>query len=70
MEKKRKEAYELASALAGLLLVALTLITIAFILLAPVIIPLFTGDEFTPALDALCVGLSARSCSRSSCCSG
>ena len=37
---------------------ALTLITIAFIFLAPVIIPLFTGDEFTPALDALCVGLS------------
>ena len=30
-EKKRKEAYQLASALAGLLLVALTLITIAFI---------------------------------------
>jgi putative peptidoglycan lipid II flippase len=57
-QKKKREAYQLASALAGLLLVALTLITIAFILLAPVIIPLFTGAEFTPALDALCVGLS------------
>ncbi len=57
-QKKKREAYALASALAGLLLVALTLITIAFIFLAPVIIPLFTGDEFTPALDALCVGLS------------
>jgi putative peptidoglycan lipid II flippase len=57
-QKKKREAYQLASALAGLLLVALTLITIAFIFLAPVIIPLFTGDEFTPALDALCVGLS------------
>ena len=29
-----------------------------FILIAPLIIPLFTGDEFTPALDDLCVGLS------------
>ena len=56
--KKRREAYQLASALAGLLLVGLTLITIAFILLAPVLVPLVTGDEFTPALDALCVGLS------------
>ncbi len=56
--KKRREAYQLASALAGLLLVGLTLITLAFILLAPVLIPLFTGDEFTPALDALGVGLS------------
>jgi putative peptidoglycan lipid II flippase len=57
-QKKKREAYQLASALAGLLLVALTLITIGFILLAPEIIPLFTGDEFTPALDDLCVGLS------------
>ena len=56
--KKRREAYQLASALAGLLLVGLTLITIAFILLAPVLVPLVTGDEFTAALDALCVGLS------------
>ena len=29
-----------------------------FILIAPWLIPLFTGDEFTPALDALTVGLS------------
>ncbi|HEY6887510.1 MAG TPA: murein biosynthesis integral membrane protein MurJ [Solirubrobacter sp.] len=57
-EKKKREAYQLAAALAGLLLVGLTLITIAFILLAPVIIPPFTGDEFTPALDDLCIGLS------------
>jgi len=56
--KKRREAFQLASALAGLLLVGLTLITLAFILLAPTIIPVFTGDEFTPALDALAVGLS------------
>ena len=56
--KKRREAYQLASALAGLLLVGLTLITLGFILIAPWLIPLFTGDEFTPALDALAVGLS------------
>src|SRR3954462_3885150 len=57
-QKKRKEAYELAAALAGLLLVGLTVITVVFILLAPVLIPPFTGDEFTPALDMLCIGLS------------
>jgi putative peptidoglycan lipid II flippase len=56
--KRRKEAYQLASALAGLLLVALGLISLLFILLAPTIIPFFTGDNFTPALDDLCVGLS------------
>jgi putative peptidoglycan lipid II flippase len=56
--KRRKEAYQLASALAGLLLVALGLIALLFIFLAPVIIPVFTGDDFTPALDDLCVGLS------------
>jgi putative peptidoglycan lipid II flippase len=56
--KKRKEAYQLASALAGLLLVALTLISLVFILLAPAIIPIFTGDDFTPALDDLAVVLS------------
>ena len=45
-------------ALAGLLLVALGALTLVFILLAPVIMPLFTGDESTPALDDLTVGLS------------
>src|SRR5215211_2728195 len=45
--KRRREAFQLAAALAGLLLVALTLITIVFILLAPAIVPLFTGDEST-----------------------
>ena len=56
--KRRREALQLASALAGLLLVALTALTLAFILIAPVLMPLFTGDESTPALDALTVGLS------------
>ena len=56
--KRRREALQLASALAGLLLVALGALTLAFILLAPVLMPLFTGDESTPALDDLTVGLS------------
>jgi putative peptidoglycan lipid II flippase len=56
--KRRREAYQLAAALAGLLLVGLTVVTLAFILAAPALIPVFTGDEFTPALDALAVGLS------------
>jgi putative peptidoglycan lipid II flippase len=56
--KRRKEAYQLASALAGLILVALGAVTLIFIALAPVIIPLFTGDKFTPELNDLCVGLS------------
>ena len=54
----REDAIHAASAMAGLLLVALTLITLAFIALAPVIMPLVTGDEFTAQLDALTVGLS------------
>jgi putative peptidoglycan lipid II flippase len=56
--KRRREALQLASALAGLLLVALGTLTLAFIALAPVLMPLFTGDESTPALDDLTVGLS------------
>ncbi len=56
--KRRREALQLASALAGALLVALGTLTLAFILLAPVLMPLFTGDESTPALDDLTVGLS------------
>jgi putative peptidoglycan lipid II flippase len=56
--KRRKEALQLASALAGLLLVVLGAISLLFIWLAPVVIPVFTGDEFTDELDALTVGLS------------
>ena len=33
-------------------------ITIVFILIAPFLMPLFTGDTFTPELDDLTVGLS------------
>jgi putative peptidoglycan lipid II flippase len=56
--KRRREALQLASALAGLLLVALGAIALLFIWLAPVVIPIFTGDTFSSELDALTVGLS------------
>jgi putative peptidoglycan lipid II flippase len=55
---RRKEAYQLASALAGLLLVAVGGLSLLFILIAPVVIPLFAGQDFTPELTQLCVGLS------------
>jgi putative peptidoglycan lipid II flippase len=56
--KRRREALHLASALAGLLLLALGALTVAFILLAPVVMPLFTGSGTTPAIDDLTAGLS------------
>jgi putative peptidoglycan lipid II flippase len=56
--KKRREALNLAGALFGLILAVLGVITLIFMALAGVIIPLFTGPDFTPHLDALAVGLS------------
>jgi putative peptidoglycan lipid II flippase len=59
LEKNRKrEAYQLAGALFGLILTVLTAITVVFILGAGVIMPLFTGPEFSEELDTLTVGLS------------
>ena len=55
--KRRADAYRLASALAGLLLVGLGGLCALFVLLAGVIMPLFTGGELAP-LDWLVVGLS------------
>ena len=55
--KRRADAYRLASALAGLLLVGLGGLCALFVLLAGVIMPLFTGSELAP-LDWLVVGLS------------
>ena len=55
---RRKDALHLASALFGLILCVLSAITVVFIALAGVIMPIFTGPEFSPALDALTVGLS------------
>ena len=56
--KRRPEALQLAAALFGLILAVLGAITVLFIVLAGVIMPLFTGSEFTQALDDLTVGLS------------
>ena len=57
-QKRRRDAIHAASAMAGLLLLALTLITLAFVALAPVIMPLVTGDQFSAQPSALTVGLS------------
>jgi putative peptidoglycan lipid II flippase len=53
--KKRKEAFQLAGALFGLILTVLSVITVLYVLAAGVIMPLFTED---PALDDLTVGLT------------
>ncbi len=55
---KRREAFNLAGALFGLILAVLGVLTVVFMALAGVIIPLFTGPEYTAELDALAVGLS------------
>jgi putative peptidoglycan lipid II flippase len=57
-QKKRKEAFELAGALFGLILVVLGVVTVVFIVIAPIVIPPITGDQFTSELDTLTVGLS------------
>ena len=57
-QKKRKEAFELAGALFGLILVVLGVVTVVFIAIAPIVIPPITGGEFTTELDELTVGLS------------
>jgi putative peptidoglycan lipid II flippase len=53
--KKRREAFQLAAALFGLILTVLSVITVLFVLLAGVIMPLFVESA---ALDDLAVGLS------------
>jgi putative peptidoglycan lipid II flippase len=59
LEKRQKrEAFNLAGALFGLILCVLGLITVVFMLAAGWIIPLFTSSDYTPELDALAVGLS------------
>jgi putative peptidoglycan lipid II flippase len=53
--KRRQDALHLAGALFGLILASLSVITVVFMLLAGVVMPVFTDD---PALDDLTVGLS------------
>jgi len=55
---RRSEAFRLASTLFWILLVVLGAITAVFVLAAGLIMPLFTGPTFGPALDTLTVGLS------------
>jgi putative peptidoglycan lipid II flippase len=56
--RRRLEAFRLASTLFFLILLGLGALMALFIVLAPVVMPLLTGDEFTGALDDLTVGLS------------
>ncbi|MDP1847709.1 MAG: murein biosynthesis integral membrane protein MurJ [Solirubrobacteraceae bacterium] len=55
---RRREAFQLASTFVVLIVGALTVICVFFVLMAPVLMPPLTGDDFTPALDELMVGLS------------
>ena len=57
-QRRRAEAFRLASTLFFLILAVLGSVTVVFVILAPLVMPLFTGDEFTPMLDSLTSGLS------------
>jgi putative peptidoglycan lipid II flippase len=57
-EDKKREAFQLASTLFMVMLAALGAICALFILSAGFVVPLFTGSEFTQAMDDLAVGLS------------
>ncbi|HEV7942654.1 MAG TPA: murein biosynthesis integral membrane protein MurJ [Solirubrobacteraceae bacterium] len=57
-QRRRREAVLLASNLLWIMTIVLGALTGFFILLAGVIMPLFTGPTFTPYLDALTAGLS------------
>jgi putative peptidoglycan lipid II flippase len=58
VQGKRREAFRLASTLLVLIVAILGAITAFFILAAGVVMPLFTGDQFSAQLDHLTVGLS------------
>jgi putative peptidoglycan lipid II flippase len=55
---RRREAFQLASTFVVLIVAVLTAISVFFILVAPYLMPLMTGDEFTRKLDDLTIGLS------------
>jgi putative peptidoglycan lipid II flippase len=55
---RRRDAYRLASSMSLVMLAALGVICALFVLAAPVIMPLFTGDKFTQQDTDLTVGLS------------
>ncbi len=56
--KQRKDAFKLASTLLFLIVAVLGALTAVAIALTPVLLPPLTGDEFTPELDQLAVGLT------------
>src|SRR5215216_270857 len=55
---KRRDAFRLAGSLFTLILCLLGGLSALFILLSPVVMPLFVGDTFTQQLTDLTVGLS------------
>ncbi len=55
---RKREAFRLASSLFWIILIALGALTAIGILSAGVIMPLFTGSKFGPALDSLTAGLA------------
>src|SRR2546423_10287484 len=57
-QRRRREAFQLASTLFFVILAALGALTALFVLLAGGIMPLLTGSEFSKALDHLTVALS------------
>lgn len=57
-QKRRQEAFRLASSLLWIMALLLGAITVIFILAAGIVMPLFTGPTFTPYLSDLTVGLS------------
>ncbi len=55
---KKREAARLASTLLFLITIVLGALMALFILIAPILMPIFTGDTFTHELDQLTVGLA------------
>src|SRR3954451_8286442 len=57
-QRRRREAFQLASTLFFVILAALGALAALFVLIAGWVMPLLTGNEFSVALDHLTVGLS------------
>jgi len=55
---KKREAYQLASTFVFIIAAALGVLSALFVLVAPYLMPLFTGSEFNDELDSLTSGLT------------
>lgn len=55
---KRREAFQLASTFVFVIVAALGVISALFVFLAPYVMPLLTGSEFSDELDSLTAGLA------------